>query len=280
MTSFFHSFARALLSQLHFRMLLLTVLPFVLAVAIWGVALWFGLQPMIDWLQAFFSDYDLFRTAGDWLGEVGLGALKAVMVPLLAMWALLPLMILTALLLVGALAMPAIASHVGGRHYPQLEKRRGGSAWGGLWVSLSSFVAFAFAWTLTLPLNFIPPFTFFVQPLLLGWLTCRVMTYDALAEHADADELRILMARHRWPLLGIGMVTGSLGAAPSLVWLGGIVSVILFPLLAGFSIWLYVLVFVFTGLWFQHYCLDALERLRSAPAGPLALDRANTIDIN
>jgi fatty acid desaturase len=90
------------------------------------------------------------------------------------------------------------------------------------------------------------------------------MAYDALSEHASADERRLLMREHRWPLLAIGIATGALGAAPTLLWLGGALSVIFFPLLAGVSIWLYVLVFVFSGLWFQHYCLGALARLRHA----------------
>ncbi len=30
-----------------------------------------------------------------------------------------------------------------------------------------------------------------------GWLTYRVMTYDALAEHATAEERKTLMKRHR-----------------------------------------------------------------------------------
>jgi hypothetical protein len=57
-----------------------------------------------------------------------------------------------------------------------------------------------------------------------------------------------------------------MGAAPTLLWLGGALSVILFPLLAGVSIWLYVLVFTFSGLWFQHYALEALARLRQEQA--------------
>jgi hypothetical protein len=74
------------------------------------------------------------------------------------------------------------------------------------------------------------------------------------------------------------MATGSLGAVPGLLWLGGVISVILFPLLAALSIWLYLLVFVFGGLWFQHYCLDALVRLRGLGADNRHADRI--IDLN
>lgn len=262
------SFGRALVSQLHFRMLLLTVLPFLLSLLLWGVVLWLGLQPMIDWLQAWFVDRDMFQAAASVLGWFGLGAIKTVLVPLIAMWLLLPLMVLTALIFVGAIAMPAIARHVSTRAYPQLARLRGGSLAGSLSMSLGSFLVFAGLWLVTLPLNAVPPLAFVVQPALWGWLTYRVMAYDALAEHASAGERREIMRAHRWPMLAIGVVAGAMGAAPTLLWLGGALSVIFFPLLAGVSIWLYVLVFVFSGLWFQHYTLAALQRLRHAsPAG-------------
>ncbi|MDB5838887.1 MAG: hypothetical protein JWQ23_839 [Herminiimonas sp.] len=267
------AFGRAVWSQLHFRMLMLTVLPFVLSIVIWGLALWFGLQPMIDWIQAYFGANDGFRLAGRVLGWFNMDAIKAVLVPLIAMWVLLPLMILTALIFVGTMAMPAIVRHVAGRNYPDLEQRMGGSLWGSLWISSISFIVFLVLWLLTLPLNAIPPLTFIVQPMLWGWLTYRVMAYDALADHASEQERKDIMRTHRWPLLMIGTVTGAMGAAPTLLWLGGALAVVLFPLLAAVSIWLYVLVFTFSGLWFQHYCMDALARRRRAEAQAAAEPR-------
>ncbi len=273
MTSLFRTLFRALLSQMHPRMLLMTVLPFVLALALWGLALWQGLQPMIDQLHAWFSDYGLFRQSGEILDSLGLSSLRTLLVPLIAMWLLLPFMIVTALLLIGLLVMPSIANHVGRRDYPQLERRHGGSFAGSVWVSLSSFTVFLIAWSITLPLNLVPLFALIVQPLLWGWLTCRVMTYDALADFADKHELNTIRASQRLPLLLIGVATGSLGAAPGLLWLGGVMSVILFPVLAAVAIWLYLLIFMFSGLWFQHYCLDSLARLRSMPEAGTDSDR-------
>ncbi len=276
MISLATSFYRALISQLHPRMLLLTVLPFVIAIVLWGTALWFGLQPLIDQLHAWFAEYNLFRSAGAMLDSIGLSAVRSLLVPLLAMWLLLPFMIVTALVLVGSFAMPAIARHVGQRYYPQLQPRHGGSLAGSLWVSLTAFVVFIGVWLLTLPLNLVPLFALFVQPVLWGWLASRVMSYDALADYADADERRAILLRERWPLLAIGIATGSLGAAPGLLWLGGVVSVIFFPVLATVAIWLYLLVFIFSGLWFQYYCLEALARLRSVPLS--AADPGSVVD--
>lgn len=265
MTPLFTSLFRALFSQLHIRMLLLTLLPLLIGLILWGLLLWQGLQPLIDLMHQWFSRYSLFQTVGYTLDTWGLSAVRSVMVPLLAMWLLLPLMILSALVLVTTLAMPAIGRHVAAQHYPQLARRDGGSLTGGVWISVSSFIIFLAIWLVTLPLNLVPLFALFIQPLLWGWLTSRVMAYDALADFADHEERRAILSAQRWPLLAIGVVTGSLGAVPGLLWLGGVISVILFPLLAAVAIWLYLLVFVFSGLWFQHYCLDALARLRSTP---------------
>lgn len=262
------AFGRAVLSQLHPRMLLLTIIPFLLSLVIWGVILWLALQPMIDTIQEYFVVNDGFRIAGGLLEGFGVGAIKTVIVPLIAMWVLLPLMILTALVFIATMAMPVIARHVGGRHFPQLEQRKGGSLLGSLWRSSFSFLIFVILWIVSLPLSAIPPLGFIIQPALWGWLTYRVLAYDALADHADAQELRDIMRMHRWPLLTIGVITGAMGAAPTLLWLGGALSVILFPLLAGVAIWLYVLVFVFTGLWFEYYCLEALAAYREAKAAP------------
>ena len=278
MTPLFTSLLRALVSQLHIRMLLLTLFPLLIGLGLWGLLLWLGLQPLIDQIHQWFSQYALFQTVGSTLDAWGLSAIRSVIVPLLAMWLLLPLMILSALLLVVALAMPAITRHIATHDYPRLEMRHGGSLAGSVWISLSSFVVFILIWLITLPLNLIPLFALFIQPLLWGWLTSRVMAYDALADFADQDERSTIIVRQRWPLLVIGIATGSLGAVPGLLWLGGVISVILFPLLAALSIWLYLLVFVFGGLWFQHYCLDALVRLRGLGADNRHADRI--IDLN
>ncbi|MES2128889.1 MAG: EI24 domain-containing protein [Pseudomonadota bacterium] len=257
------AWGRALGAQLHPRMLLLSAAPFLLSVALWGVLLYLGLQPLIDYVQGLFLQYDVFQASSSWLGSLGLGALKTLVVPLIAMLLLLPLMILTALLFIGVAAMPAIVRHVGARHFPLLEKKAGGSWIGSVLVALASFLVFIVLWCLALPLYAFPPLALAAQVLLWGWLTYRVMVYDALADHASEAERQHLMREHRSALLLIGMVSGAAGALPGMVWVGGMaLSVVLFPFLAAASIWLYVMIFIFTGLWFEFYCLQALADAR------------------
>jgi hypothetical protein len=64
-------------------------------------------------------------------------------------------------------------------------------------------------------------------------------------------------------MLGMGVVAGYLGAAPSLVWAASVLAVVLAPLLIVVSVWLYTLVFAFSALWFAHYALAALQALRA-----------------
>jgi len=255
---------RALRAQLSRRMLLLSVAPLIMSVVLWGAALFFGLQPLIDTVQAIFTDNGWFQASSGVMGSLGLGMLKTLVVPLTAMLLLLPLMICTSLLFMGIAAMPTIARHVGLSDYPSLEKKHGGSMLGSLTVNLSAMLVFCVLWLLTLPLYFVAPLAVLVHALLWGALTARVMTYDALADYATPAERQVLRRRHGRALLLIGTLSGAAGALPGIAWIGGaLLSVVLFPLLALLSLWLYVVIFIFTGLWFQYYCLHALAAMRA-----------------
>lgn len=261
------AYRRALRAQFSRRMLMLSGAPLVLSLLLWGAVLWTGLQPLLDWLQGVFADYGLFQASGNTLAMLGLGVFKVMVVPLLAIALLLPLMIGSALLFMGVIAMPAIERHVGHTQYPKLERKEGGSFLGSVAINLGSTAVFALLWLIALPLYAVPPLAWLVQACLWAWVTSRVMSYDALAAHASPEERRELMRRHRGALLGIGFATGLAGALPGIAWMGGaLLSIVLFPFLAMLSLWLYVMIFLFAGLWFQYFCLQALDELRAGAA--------------
>ena len=264
------AWGRALASQFSARILLLSVAPLLLSLAVWAVLLYLGLQPLLDGVQRVFAEHGGYAASAGILSTLGLGVLKTVVVPLVAMLLLLPLMIVTALLFMGVAAMPALGRHVASRlasRQGPLQARAGGSLLGSLATGLGALAIFIVLWLLSLPLYLLPPVALVVQVLLWGWLTARVMSYDALASFASADERRELLRRHRRPLLAIGALSGLAGALPGLVWIGGaLLSVLLFPVLAMLSLWLYVVIFIFTGLWFQYYLLAALYALRAETA--------------
>ena len=266
MRAVINAYGRALLSQFHGKILLLSIVPFILSVALWALLLWLGLQPLLDWLHGHFVEFEIYRVTSDWLQSIGLGGLRSIVVPLFALLLLLPLMIVTAMIFIGVAAMPFIVRHVGGRHFPQLEKKQGGSILGGVIKALGAFGIFLAAWLCILPMYIFPPLAGLATVLLWGWLTSRVMSYDALADYASPEELSKLQREHRWQLMSIGVVSGLAGSLPALVWVGGAAAAIaFFPILLAASLWVYVVIFIFTGLWFEYYCLQALAQLRHAP---------------
>jgi hypothetical protein len=104
-----------------------------------------------------------------------------------------------------------------------------------------------------------------LPPLIWGWLTYRVFAFDALADHATAEERRALLSRHRGALWTMGVITGYLGAAPSLLWASGTMFVVFAPILLPLAIWIYTWVLAFSSLWFAHYTLSLLADKRMAP---------------
>jgi hypothetical protein len=164
---------------------------------------------------------------------------------------------------------PAMLTLVAARRFPTLERRNGGSLIGGvlgaLWASLAALLAIL----VTSPLWLLPPLVLIVPPLIWGWLTYRVMTYDALALHATRDERRALVRRFRLPLLLIGVASGLLGSLPTLLWASSVWLIVLFPVITAVTIWIYAFILVFSALWFGYYCLRALQRMRADEAGGL-----------
>ncbi|MFC5509871.1 EI24 domain-containing protein [Massilia jejuensis] len=266
------AWARALRAGFSRRMMLLSLAPLLLSLLAWGGLLWAFGPALFDWLGAMFREYGWFQASGTLLSNLGLGMLKVVVVPLVAVLLLLPLMIGSSLLFMGIFAMPSIERYVSRQQFPALAREQGGSFAGSVWMNITSVLVFALLWVVTIPLYAIPPLAVLVQAALWGWVSSRVMSYDALAAHASAAERRAIMQGHRWPLLAIGMASGVLGALPGLAWIGGaVLAVALFPFLAILSVWLYLLIFLFTGLWFQYYCLQVLDDMRrAATSAPLA----------
>lgn len=277
MQLFLDSFWRAVFYCLHPRVIGLSLLPLVLMIAVaLGLGYFFwdsAVNSVFVWLESTEAMAGLTR----WLRELGLANLTNALAPLLVIFAVTPLLVVVVLFLVAVLMMPAVVNLVARRRFPQLERKHGASfARSALW-SLASMLLAVLALAVSLPLWFIPPLVLVVPPLIWGWLTYRVMAFDALADHASGEERGLVFREHRLWLLLMGVAAGYLGAAPSIVWASGWFFAAAFPLLIPAAIWIYTLVFAFSALWFAHYCLGALERLRAtqplpqAPAGLQAL---------
>jgi len=264
MSLFLDSFWRAVFYCLHPRVIGLSLLPLVLMV-LSAVGLgYFFWDSAVNTVFVWIESNEWMESISRWLRELGFGSLRNALAPLLVIFAITPVLVVVVLFLVAVLMMPSVVSLVARRRFPALERRHGASfARGALW-SFGSMLLAVIALAVSLPLWFIPPLVLVLPPVIWGWLTYRVMTFDALADHASGEERRLVFRGHRMWLLVMGVVTGYLGAAPSIVWASGWFFAAAFPILIPAAIWIYTLVFAFSALWFAHYCLAALEQLRSA----------------
>ncbi len=259
---------RALLYCLHPRVILLSLLPLLLLGVLAAAAAYFGWEPALaavrDWLDA----NAMWTTVVRWLEWLGFAGFKTVVAPLLVLAIAVPLLVMLCLLVVSVLMTPAIVRMVAARRFDLLKRERGANlalqALWGLGHAALALIVFA----ISLPLWLIPLVAFLLPPLVWGWLTYRVLSFDCLADHASSAERREVFKQHRLPLLSMGIVSGYLGMVPGVLGLSSVMAIALAPIFIPLALWLYTLVFAFSSAWFAHYCLKALEDLRTAKLPP------------
>ena len=235
-----HSLLFALGNLLHPRMLWLMLWPVLIALALWGtLAIVFWAQLAV-WLAGALNQW---LTTG-WLAiQWDLQGATLIAAKFLILILLVPLIQLTALLILSTFGMPAMVEHVAVRSYPELGRRKGGSLAGSLWNGAVALCGMVGMFLLSIPFWFVPPLWPLIPVAILGWVNQRVLRYDALAEHADAAEMRQVFAGRRPSLYLLGLVLALMAYIP----LVGFFAPVLF------------------GLSFIHYLLAALKVHREAP---------------
>ena len=240
MSGILDALARALRDLFSLRVLWVVVWPMLVAALLWlvlGVTFW---HTFSGWL-ALGLDAIGIQT---WLAGLEPVWIAHGIQALLHLLLFVPLVLLTALVITALFAMPALIRLVAGRDYPELKRENGGGLLGSLWNAAVAVVLFAALWLATLPLwligvGVIVPFV------AAAYLNQRLFRYDAIAEHASADEMAALFKSDRAGWWGLGLLTGLLQFVPLLNLFG--------PVLAALA--------------FIHYGLARLERRRTASVG-------------
>ncbi|MDO4796337.1 MAG: EI24 domain-containing protein [Brachymonas sp.] len=253
---------RALLYCVQPAVILLSLAPLIVVLLVVFAFAYWGWQPAVDamqgWLQGGMLEAGMLRLM-NWLG---LAEQPRFLPALLVLCLAIPTLVMGSLLIVTWLSTPALVRLLAHRRFPDLAQKHGGNILASAFWSIGYTVLALAALLISLPLWLLPPLALLIPPLIWGWLVAKLLPYDVLADHASADERRTLFKRHRLELLAMGIITGLLGSAPSLLFASGVIAAALFVILAPLAIWLYTLIFVFSTLWFGHFCLRALERLR------------------
>jgi hypothetical protein len=224
---------------LHPRMLWLMVWPMLVALVFWGavaVAFWGRLAAA---LAALFQRW-LEPAAGFVRFDFGDATVVAAYVVLFLL--IVPLVYLTALFILGVFGMQKMVDYVAQRSFPALERKRGGSLGGSVWNGTATLGGIGLAFTVSLPLWLLPPLWPLIPLAIFTWANQRLLRYDALAEHADREEMMRLFRERRGALLLLGLALALLAYVP----------------LVGF------IAPVAVGLAVIRYCLGALQEMRAA----------------
>jgi CysZ protein len=241
------SLAFAFFNALHPRMLWLMVWPMLISLFAWGVAailLWtrtafWIAEHLRQWLSA--GVFLIRLEAGDWVLVVAHVILFLLFVPLVY---------LTALLILSVFGMQQMVEHVAGGRFAQLARRQGGSLAGSLFNSGVALGGLALLAVLSIPFWIVPPLWPLIPVAIMGWVNQRVLRYDAMAEHATAAEMKAVFRASRGALYVLGVVLALLAYVPVF----GFFAPVLF------------------GLAFIHYLLGELEALRRSPIEGRVID--------
>lgn len=238
----------------------LSIRPFIIAGLIWFFILWFTWNPILDFTKMLITESTLTSWINDVMSSVGWSGMRAIVSPYLAGLIIMPLIIITLLVIVSFTSMTAVVKHIEKQtSYQGLRKARGGGFFGSLFNTLVISLIALFFMIITFPLWWIPPLFSIIPPIIWGWLTAKLMSYDILAIHANKEERMRIFSEKRMSLLLMGVIAGLLGAVPTFFWLSSIFILILFPIVSLFMMWIYTLIFIFAALWFGHFLLLALR---------------------
>lgn len=223
-----NAIVRALPIFFSVRLLAVVFLPLLIAAIAWVVVAAWAWDPFVHWLA---------RTAFPWSGKGAefVASVTAAMTLLLAA-------VTSALVAIALLAMPVIVKLVVEREYPTLERRNGGTFAGSALNALGATVSFIALWLLALPLVIFPPAYVVANLLLNANLNRKLLPYDALAEHADRDELHAVQRGARKRLFVLGLCIAPLSLVPVVNFFASL----------------------FAGVAFTILCLDELAALRAS----------------
>jgi CysZ protein len=237
MNEVFRALGKAFRSLLHPKMLVLTIWPMLGALVLWLGLAWVYWDAWAQSLAAMISGSHI----SIWLEQHGLSGIAHYSVLALLPLLIAPMILITAVLIAALVEMPIIVGFVAARDYAALDRRRGGTVPGSMGNALVAVLVFAVLWIVTLPLWFTGVLAPVVPVVLSAYLNQRLFRYDALSEHASADEYHAIVTASGRRMYMLGALLAMLYWVP----------------------FLNLMVPVLSGLAFAHFGLARLSELRT-----------------
>lgn len=208
------AFGRAARSLRAPGMLWHMVWPALVALLLWGLGAILSWSVLVargvEWVSG-------WPYAGAWMqGSDAALITMTVLIKITIVLALVPLIYLTATILVALFALPMMLDRVAREEYAMLEQRRGGSNLGSILNTTWVGAVFLALLVLSLPLWLLPGVGLLLPLVLTAWLNARAFGYDALMLHADREELEQLPRERREAMLLLGGACALLAYVPLL----------------------------------------------------------------
>lgn len=209
-----------LINAFHPRMLWLMVWPMLVSLVIWGVV------AVVAWMRLAMS---LAAILKEWL-EPALGFIRLdfgdatlIAAHVVLFLIFVPLVYVTALFILGVFGMQKMVNYVAERSFAEVERRHGGTVAGSIGNGFAALGGMLGLLVLSLPLWLIPPLWPLIPLAVLTWGNQRLLRYDALAEHADKDEMARIFRERRASLYTLGFLLALLAFVPLVQFLGPVV---------------------------------------------------------
>jgi CysZ protein len=184
----------------------LLAIPVAIAVGSLIVLLFVALQPL--------SAQFLTMAPATWLISIGWTGVADIFAWVAAWLMLFAISYGLAALVSGLLIVSQLTDWLGRSTYPQLRRHGSDRVLKSALVSTVSTVVYLGGWLLTLPLWLVPGLAFVLPVGWLAWFNARTLSFDALTNYANDDELAAVRKRFRGSFLVLGAVGALMAHIP------------------------------------------------------------------
>jgi hypothetical protein len=231
-------------------------MPLFISMVLWAGLSFFFWDSLVLMFSTLLAGVELPTWLPAWLPS------RTVWIALIILLLSMPLVMITALILVNILGTQTIAHRVAKQYgVPVLDStalQRGSNTLRSVWHSAWVLLVLVVLWIMSLPLWLIAGLGLVVQLLLMAWANTRLFSYDILMDFADKPTRTAVIKQHRNTLFVLGIVSSIPAFLPSMLWLSGGLFIVFLPLMAFLAVWISIMIFLVANLLFSYYLMPAL----------------------
>ncbi|NEN75287.1 EI24 domain-containing protein [Pelistega sp. NLN82] len=221
------SLAQGLAIQMHPKMLLAILLPFLIAIFSMIILWSFAWTPLSDWLLAQLSGWSWFEQLQNSGGDSFLFMLTSSVNSLLSFISLSAIGVVIGLAAAAIIVTPIAVKYISKAYFPHLAKKGQNANTVSIANAVKVSLIFVFGWLITLPLWFFPLMPIVLPLFWAAYAFSHMSQVDAIVEHATAKERQYILTHYKKEFWGIGFICALLTLIPLMGFVVPVFSIIL-----------------------------------------------------